>query len=171
MKKLFLLTLSLIALTIMSFKKETHQKITRSLNSKSTIIETVNTFGVDKGQRKNCAPLGATIKTCCDRKFCLVSNVETNNTDIMVSNYFETTIEVINDTVLVFNIAQNKIHSSAFQYWLINNTYEGEYFPLDNSVSSKFGKSDIALSAGNYPVVTTPTGFKIEINYKTITGE
>lgn len=172
MKKIVILSLSLIGLTMMSFKGNGNFSDPESneLKAKKEIV--VNTFGFDKGQRKNCAPPGETTPAkCCDRKFCLVSNVETNNNDIMVADYFEGTIEVINDNTLAINIPQNKIHSSAFTYWLIDNTFIGEYFPIDNTVSNKFGKSNIAFSAGNYPVVSTPSGYKIVINYQAITGE
>ncbi len=169
MKKIVILGLSLIGLTLMSFKSSENFNYSKSNELKIDTKVEVNTFGFDKGQRKNCAP--GSPKTCCNRRFCFVKNVETNNDDIMVSDYFEGTIEVINDSTLAINIPQNKIHSSAFTYWLINNTFEGEYFPLDNSVSNKFGKTDIAFSEGNYPVVTTASGYKIEIKYQAITGE
>lgn len=172
MKKIVILSLSIIGLTMMSFKSSENFNVRKSNEFKAKKEVVVNTFGFDKGQRKNCAPPGATTPAkCCDRKFCLVSNVETNNDDITVANYFEGTIEVINDNTLAINILHNKIHSSVFTYWLINNTFEREYFPLDNSVSIKFGKTNIAFSEGKYPVVKTVTGYKIEINYQTITGE
>jgi hypothetical protein len=40
-----------------------------------------------------------------------------------------------------------------------------------NSLFLYSSESNIAFSAGNYPVVSTPTGYKTEINYQAITGE
>jgi hypothetical protein len=146
-------------------------KLKSKVKPKKVLMETAGNIGVEKGQRKNCPPGTPQTKICCDRKFCLVTPKSSSDEDVKALNYFEGTIEKINEQFLAINIPYNKILPGVYSDWFINVMFEGEYFPLDNSVAQYMGLQNIALSAGNYPVVRTNEGFRIVIKYQSKTGE
>ena len=126
---------------------------------------------IEKGQRSQCGSKDKEI--CCGNKFCaiIIINKPDPVPPMTVSNVFEGTISQIDDHTFAFKIPFNKILPQTFKNWFINNIFEGEYFPLDNSISETFGLKSIALSAGSYPVKKTDKGYVIEINFQQQTGE
>ncbi|MEI6595868.1 MAG: hypothetical protein WCO28_09925 [Bacteroidota bacterium] len=126
---------------------------------------------VDQGQRSQCGPKDKTV--CCGNKCCFI--VVINKPDpippMMTPSIFEGTISQINEHTFAFKIPFNKILPQTYTNWFTNDIFEGEYFPLDNSIAEKFGLKNIALSLGNYPVKKTDTGYLIEVNFQQQTGE
>ena len=111
-------------------------------------------------------------KRCCGRKFCIVtpiSKIDEDydlNANVTALDYMEGQMEVINQTQIKITIPFNKILSEVYYDWFINDTFDGEYFPLESNVADKLGLNNIAFSEGRYPVIETASGYVITINYE-----
>lgn len=169
MKKLILFGSILITLSISVFALE------KNLYRTSSPKKQPETFGFEKGQRKNCVP--GSKKICCDSKVCMVTPLskrfdeEGGMDQVIKPDYFEASIEVINNYQLKLFIPFCKIIPSTYTNWFYNDILTTEYFPLDEEVSNKLGLTNVALSAGQNQVITSNNGFFVILKYQTQTGE
>lgn len=173
MKKTLLASIFISAFLLSSCDKqdtiESSSEISKSKQTTSTLsIAAPATIGVEKGQRKNCPPSGNT-KICCGRKFCVVTPLSSydESEPVLAPNYFEGIIDAYDNETLVITIPFNKILPATYNNWFINNVYEAEYFPLDETIANNIGLSNIAISEGNYDVIIEEgIGYKIFVNFQ-----
>ncbi|MBP9186384.1 MAG: hypothetical protein KBE91_09525 [Bacteroidia bacterium] len=170
-KKSFIaVTICLLAISCQKDEtfSNTNASTTKS-NQNTTLAETSSptTIGVEKGKRKLC-PQGSD-KICCGYKFCIVTPLSDYEpgASVDIPNYFQGTIEKVDDDKLKITMPFNKISFSTYSNWFINNTYDAEYFPLSEAIASNMGLSNIAISEGIYAVDSViDVGYVIFVDYQ-----
>lgn len=163
-------TIALVLLcSLLAFSFSNGERKKGTTTKKPTTVAEPTNIGVEKGKRKYCG--GIEKKTCCGKSFCVVTPKVDDEGDVAALNYLEGTLSKVDDKFLAIDIPYNKILPGVYADWFKDDIYEGEYFPLSNSVASLVDLNNIALTAGNYPVVTTSGGFRIVIRYEVQTGE